>query len=417
MLENFFETPFTLNRLRDGPSGPYIDGFALQLKKESYSWGTARRFLRSAAHLGRFTEIKGIGLDAVDSKVLKAFKLHLPSCRCPQSNGGTTGDALRGVKLFLEYLQTSEGLNIAEFEEGRPEPELVRFFRHWLKQHCGASESTQRTYGRGASDLLRCLGDDPSKYNAKTIRSFLLDRAKEIGPGAAKSLVSALRMFLRFLSNQGMCQSGLECAIPALAGWRQAALPTCLSADDVQRIIDTCDDTFLMDIRDRAVILLLARLGLRAGDVAGLRFSDFDWDDGSVVVSGKGRHEARLPLPQEVGDAVVEYLEQRPCVEHDKVFLRVVVPFRPFVSGSSLSQIVARRMRRAGVVSSHYGAHVLRHTAATEMLRQGVSLYEIGAVLRHRSVDMTAYYAKVDIELLKQVAQPWPEVLQCLTKK
>ncbi|MFC2173061.1 site-specific integrase [Acidobacteriota bacterium] len=413
MLELYFEAPFTLNRLREGPSGPYIDGFALHLKQDGYSWWTGRGFLRSAAHLGLFAEFKAIGLEAFDSKALKAFKRHLPYCRCPRSNGGTTGDAVRGAKLFLDYVRTGEGLEVVDFEERKTDPELVRSFKHWLKQHRGASESTQYTYGRGASDLLRCLGDVPSRYDAQRLRSFLLDRASEIGPGAAKSLVTALRMFLRFLSYQGVCQAGLERAIPALAGWRQASLPKYLPADDVQRIIDACDDSSLMGIRDRAIILFIARLGLRAGDVAGLRFSDIDWDDGSVLVSGKGRHEARLPLPQEVGDALVEYLDQRPCVKHDRVFLRAVVPFRPFVSGSSLSQIVARRMRKAGVVAPHYGAHILRHTAATEMLHQGVSLYEIGAVLRHRSLDMTAYYAKVDIELLRQLAQPWPEVLQC----
>ena len=242
-----------------------------------------------------------------------------------------------------------------------------------------------------------------------------------MGPGAAKTLVTALasiarrvaslRMFLRYLGQQGKCPVGLERAIPALAGWRHGALPSYLSACELQRIIDACVATTVMGIRDRAIILLLARLGLRAGDVAELRLSKIDWKDGSFLVSGKGQREVRLPLSQEVGDAIVAYLERRPQVDEGRVFLRSVAPFRPFSSGSSVSQIVTRRMRRAGVVTSRYGAHVLRHTAATEMLRQGVPLHEIGGVLRHRSLDMTAYYAKVDIELLSQVAQPWPEVL------
>lgn len=167
-----------------------------------------------------------------------------------------------------------------------------------------------------------------------------------------------------------------------------------------------------MGLRDRAVILLLARLGLRAGDVAGLRFSDFDWGDGSLVVTGKSRREARLPLPQEVGDALLEYIECRPLSEEERVFLRVLPPFRPLPS-RSVSQIVGRAMRRAGVIATSYGSHILRHSAATEMLRRGASLYEVGAVLRHRSYDQTAYYAKVDFSLLKLVAQPWPEVLGC----
>jgi integrase len=144
--------------------------------------------------------------------------------------------------------------------------------------------------------------------------------------------------------------------------------------------------------------------------VAGLRVSDIDWENGSLVVSGKGRHEVRLPLPQEVGDAILAYLADRPPVKEDRVFVRVTAPCLPFESGDAVGSVVARAMRRAGVDAPRHGAHLLRHTAATEMLRQGVSLYDIGSVLRHRSLDMTAYYAKVDVGLLQQVAQPWPEV-------
>ncbi|MCK4306116.1 MAG: tyrosine-type recombinase/integrase, partial [Candidatus Eisenbacteria sp.] len=133
----------------------------------------------------------------------------------------------------------------------------------------------------------------------------------------------------------------------------------------------------------------------------------------SFIVSGKARREVRLPLPQEVGDAILSYLAYRPEVQTDRIFIRVQPPLRPFRSAQAVSTIVARAMRRAGVVAPSYGAHILRHTAATEMLRQGASLYEIGAVLRHRSMDMSAYYAKVDVGLLRQIALPWPEVLSC----
>lgn len=191
-----------------------------------------------------------------------------------------------------------------------------------------------------------------------------------------------------------------------------ATLPRCLNADEVARLLEACDGDSHRRVRDRAIVLLLARLGLRAGDVAGLRLSDIDWEDGSLVVSGKSRREVRLPLPQEVGDAVLMYLEFRPEVGVDRVFVSAIAPFRPFRSGDSVSSVVARAMQRAGVVAPSSGAHILRHTVATEMLRQGVSLYEVGSVLRHRGIDTTAYYAKADVNLLKQVAQPWPEVVQ-----
>jgi integrase len=219
-------------------------------------------------------------------------------------------------------------------------------------------------------------------------------------------------MFPRYLASQKLCRGSLDTAIPAIAGWRLASLPCSLALDDVENLLSACDGASLMGLRDHAVILLLARLGLRASDVAALRFADIDWGDGSVLVTGKSRREARLPLPQEVGDAILAYLELRPRVDDERVFLRCVAPFRG-LPGSSVSQIVRRNMRRASVTAPAYGSHILRHTAATEMLRSGVSLYDIGSVLRHRSTDMSAYYAKVDMELLKQVAQPWPEVLSC----
>jgi integrase len=158
-------------------------------------------------------------------------------------------------------------------------------------------------------------------------------------------------------------------------------------------------------------MLMLVRLGLRAGDVTQLRLSDIEWQNGTLRVMGKGRYEVRLPLPQDVGEAILRYLERRPPVDHsDRVFLRHIAPFKPFITGDCVSSVVRGAMQRAGVVAPAKGAHLLRHTAATEMLRHGVPLDQIGLVLRHRSIDMTAYYAKVDVALLRQVAQPWPEV-------
>ena len=179
----------------------------------------------------------------------------------------------------------------------------------------------------------------------------MLKRANQMGPGAIKSLLPGLRMFLRYLAFQGECPSGLERAIPAIASRHQAPFPAFLSASEVQRIIDGCEVTSLMGIRDRAILLFLVRLGVRAGDVAALRLPDIDWGDGSFLVSGKGRCEVRLPLPQEVGDALLKYLEQRPDVNEAQVFLRAVAPLRPFRCGSSVSRLVAKRIRAAGVVA------------------------------------------------------------------
>ena len=188
-------------------------------------------------------------------------------------------------------------------------------------------------------------------------------------------------------------------------------MPQSLTSEEVDRLVAACDGSSTRCLRDRAIVLLLVRLGLRAGDVAQLRLTDIEWESGTLRVLGKGRYEVRLPLSQDVGDALACYLERRTEASHtDRVFVRSIAPFRPSVSNHCVSGVVKRALRHARIVTTAKGAHLLRHTAATQMLRQGVPLDQIGLVLRHRRIDTTAYYAKVDVGLLKQIAQPWPEV-------
>src|SRR5262249_22872766 len=224
-------------------------------------------------------------------------------------------------------------------------------------------------------------------------------------------MTTSLRAFLRYLAVEDRCQPGLHNAVPVYAHWQLADMPRYLSAEQVNRLISACDGDASARRRDRAIVLLLARLGLRAGDLAQLRLADIEWQTGSLRVTGKSRYEVRLPLPPDVGDAIAGYLACRPSCRSDRVFLSTIAPCRPFQDGGGISSVVKRLMKRAGIVTPVKGAHVLRHTAATEMLRHGVPLEKIGLVLRHRGVDTTAYYAKADVALLKQVAQPWPEAL------
>lgn len=409
MLDKYFESPFTLEQLRNGPSGPLLGGFARSLHKDGYSRLTARTYLRAAHHLGHFLQSENIAIVALQPDTIAVFRRHLKHCRCPKPRGRKTEDTVRGAKCFLRYLWDA---GTVPRPTQQPWPPLVQGFSDWLKIHRGASETTISRYSAAAIELLSELGGDPGQYNAERLRSFLLQRARRRGVGGTKAISSAVRMFLRYLASHGKCRAGLDAAVPTIAGWRLASLPRCLSADEVEQLLAACDLSSPMGLRDRAVILLLARLGLRASDVAALCFADIDWEGGSILVKGKSRREVRLPLPQEVGDAILNYLEHRPRVRDEHVFLRLVAPFRGLLN-SAVSQIVGRNMRRAGITAASYGSHILRHTAATEMLRHGVSLFNIGSVLRHRSADMSAYYAKVDMELLKQVVQPWPEVLSC----
>lgn len=413
MIEKYFSAPKTLRRLRAGLSGLHIDSFAATLEQQGYAHASAIRYLRAAAHLGCFVQRRGGVLADIDASTLEAFVRHLSRCRCPQSNGGRTGYHARfGAKLFYRHL-IQRGICRQRPVENREidEPALVAAFRDWFRTHRGAAEPTLRLYSRGAAELCRALGEDVSQWSAQAVRAFLLDRASQCGAGTTQKLITSLRAFLRYLSFRGEARSDLDLAVPAIAHWRLAALPRALSSEELDRVIAACDGRTPTRLRDRAIVLLLSRLGLRAGDVAQLRFTDIDWNSGCLQVMGKGRYQVRLPLPQDVGDALLRYLERRPRVEHtDRIFLRSIAPFNPFVSGDGVSGVVKRALQRAGVEAPARGAHLLRHTAATEMLRHGVPLDQIGLVLRHRSIDMSAYYAKVDVALLQQIAQPWPEV-------
>jgi site-specific recombinase XerD len=316
------------------------------------------------------------------------------------------------VRLFHQYLIrcgicTSQSIpdNLSD------EPAVVMAFRDWFRTHRGATEPTLRIYSRGASELIQALGEDVSQWCARRLRAFLLDHASKRGAETTQRLITSLRAFLRYLGFIGAIRDDLALAIPAIAHWRLATLPRCLLPEELQRLIAACDGTSANRLRDRAIILLLSRLGLRAGDVAQMRLIDIDWKTGTLQVIGKGRYQVRLPLPQDVGDAVLHYLECRPRVDHtDRIFLRTIAPYRAFASGDGVSSVVKRALERAGIKAAAKGAHLLRHTAATEMLRHGVPLDQVGLVLRHRSIDMTAYYAKVDVTLLKQMAQPWTGV-------
>ena len=263
--------------------------------------------------------------------------------------------------------------------------------------------------------LLPALGEDPHAYSAATIRAAFRAEAQQCSPSHIRTMTSALRGYLRFLAASGLCRPGLDQAVPPVLQWRLSALPRYLPTADVERMIASCALAIPLDLRDRAALLLLARLGLRAGDVCGLRLDDFDWAAASVRVCGKSRQSVRLPLPQDVGDAVLAYIQSgRPTATEVRLFLRSKAPYRPFTTSSSISYIVDRALRRAGIEDPpSRGAGLLRHSAATTMLRAGATLEAVGAVLRHRSLDMTAHYAKVDVTMLEAIAQPWPGEASC----
>jgi site-specific recombinase XerD len=322
---------------------------------------------------------------------------------------------LHAVRLFLDYLRRSGVLATAAVDPVTHDPVLIVSFCEWMRQQRGTCDDTVKKYCVDLRELLKKLGEDTAKFDAQNLRKFVLERSQGYGWSPAKRCTTAVRMFVRFLIAEGKCSAGLDMAIPTWAHWRCSSLPRYLQSDEVERVIASCAAGTHVGMRDRAILLLLARLGLRAGDIVQLRLGDIDWKEAWICVCGKGRRQTRLPMTQELGDALASYISQaRHPSATDVVFIRSYAPMRPFQNENAVSAIVARAMRRAGVSSPSRGAaHVLRHSAATSMLRHGASLQEIGVILRHRSIATTEIYAKVDFAALQQIAQPWPEVTTC----
>ena len=260
---------------------------------------------------------------------------------------------------------------------------------------------------------MKSLGDSPSTYTAKSIRDFIFEMAKPHGHWRAQAITTAVRSFLRFLGTTGKCPVGLVYAVPTYTSYKHQSVPRYLEPADVERVIKACTATDANGLRDRAVILLLARLGLRASDVAHLTFADIDWKNGRIAVCGKNRRQEWLPLPQVIGNAIIKYIKKgRPPLKTDRIFTKVDAPLGP-LTRATVTHIARSALRRAGIKAPINGAHVFRHSAATAMLRAGVSLHGVSATLRHHSMSTTSIYAKVDFALLSQVAQEWPKVMPC----
>jgi integrase/recombinase XerD len=398
------------------PFAPYLESFAQSLEDAGYSKPAILCKIGAADHLAHWLQHKQIALAELGDDTCQCFLRHLPACRCSMLNHGKSIHHARwAVPQFLEHLRGVGVVAASDLKETNQDhcPELAAF-RHWMLQHRGVTGLSLKVYNRVLPALLDTVNNDIDRLNARTLRDFVLQRAKNLSRGSTNNEAHAVRMFLRYLIAEGKSPPGLDAAIPTIANWQLSALPRYLSSPDVERVIKSCDCSTKTGLRDLAIILLLARLGLRSSDVTALRLSDVDWREASIRVSGKGRRAVCLPLTQEVGDAILKYLEcGRPNVASDRLFIRARAPLRPFADASAVSAIVSAAIRRSGVSTPFRGSHVLRHSAATGMLRQGVSLQDISIILRHRHLDTTALYAKVDVALLRTIAQPWPEVTPC----
>jgi len=395
-----------LSRVRvTGPLQPYAHGFREQLTELGYTRLSAADQLRLMAHLSRWLTGRRLGAGQLTPQRAEQF------LRARRHAGYTNRRSQRGLTPLLEYLR---GQGVAPQPVPpvacTPVQRMAGDYHIYLVRERGLAAGTIRRYERDAGLFLtEYLARDDCDFLALTpgdIADFMLRECRRRGPGSAKNLVTSLRSLLRFCYLQGHTTRQLVPAVPAVAGWRGGTLPCGVQAGQVSRLLHSCDRRTAMGRRDYAILVLLSRLGLRIGEAAALTLDDIDWRHGEIVISGKGHREERLPLPVDVGRALAGYLSRgRPRLANRRLFLRVVAP-QDGLSPTGIATVVRAACDRAGL--PRVGAHRLRHSAASEMLRAGAGLSEVAQVLRHASLATTAIYAKVDRAALRSLAQPWP---------
>ncbi len=399
-----------------GPLNPLLQQFEKHLKTLGYSpHQTLRVNLSAVSHFVCWLNKAGIDLGEVNETVIEQFACHQCQSTARWWHGGPEQRYLARIRRFLRFVAVGR---IVRSGAALSPPEVdarVAEFQNWLRVHRGVSERTINSHGLLVMRMMPILGTEPAGYNAQCIRQVILDEAQKCSRAYLAKMRTALRGYLRFLIARGECKPWLDQAVPVFAHWQLSSLPRYLTDSDIERVIAACETDTPHGIRDKAILLLLTRLGLRGGDILTMRLSDIEWAQGSLRVRGKGRREVRLPLPQDAGDALLSYFDQvRPLSDSDRVFLRLHAPFRPFAKSCTVSQIVQRALERAGIADApSRGANLLRHSAATSLLRAGASLDSVGAVLRHQSPDTTSHYAKVDVQMLREIAQPWPGGASC----
>jgi integrase/recombinase XerD len=389
-----------------GPLAEYADGFAARLAELGYTPLSAANQLRVMARLSRWLVVSGLMPAGLTAGQADAF---LAGCR---ARGYTCWLSERGLAPLLGHLRA---LGVVPGPDrrrpGTAAELLLDRYRAWLASERGLAAGTIGYYlAEAGLFLARVAGPDLAglaELAAAPVSSFVAAECQRRSTGSAKILVTALRSLLRFLFADGVLAADLVAAVPAVAGWRGAGLPKALPPGYVTALLACCDRDAPVGGRDFAVITLLARLGLRACEVAALELDDIGWRAGEIIIRGKGGSSERMPLPADAGEALAGYLRRgRPAGTRSRaVFLRARAPVGP-LSADGVKAIIRQRCSRAGLAP--VGAHRLRHTAATRMLEAGSSLAEVGQVLRHRSPATTAIYAKVDHAALRALALPWP---------
>jgi site-specific recombinase XerD len=392
-------------RRKAGLLGPQVEGYRVWLAQRGYTPGTIKNMLNDLGQVGQWLAAEGLEAAQLDEDRMVAF------LTARRAAGHRKIPGTRAMAPLLRYLRTAGVVPAAE-PVMTPLGVLLGQYRSWLVAERGLAATTVLRYENTARRFLQEQASvdevfEPAALSGVDVNVFLLRECGRVSAGSAKGRVAELRSILRFLYLKGLTPLPLGSAVPPVGGWRLATLPPpTIAAADVQRLLDCCDRSSAVGIRNFAIMMLVARLGLRSIEVARLELRDVNWRGGELVVRGKGRRHDRLPLPAEVGEALVAYLScGRDPDRARHLFLTCRAPRGP-IRADLVGDVVERACTRAGL--PRVGPHRLRHGLAGELLRRGAGLVAISQVLRHRDLATTALYAKVDLDVLRQVAQPWP---------
>jgi integrase/recombinase XerD len=388
-----------------GPLAPYAPGFEVWLRSRSYSSSAMANRLCQLDRLSCWLDRRGLTVGELSDALVAAFT----SSRCEA--GLVTWTTPQSVALPLAYLREIGVMPSppATVASGPLEGLLADYGRYLRVERRLAEHTVRDAYLPAARLFLAGRegldGLELERLSAADVSLFLVAECPKRSVTGARDLASALRSFLRFLHVAGLIETPLVWAVPSVADLRDRTLPRGLEPAAVRKLLASCDRRRTIGRRDYAIVLLLSRLGLRRGEVAAMQLEDVDWRAGELLIRGKGARQDVLPLPVDVGEALVSYLRRRPRCESRALFVRMTAPLQE-LAPHTIGWIVREACTRAGL--PRVGAHRLRHTAATEMLRAGASLAEIGQVLRHREQKTTAIYAKVDRRALRALARPGP---------
>ena len=389
--------------------GAHVNAFMSVVSDLGYSPSTIQTQLKLLKSLMRWVEENHIVASNIDEGITDRFLIE----------SGRKGAVRRGdnrtLHRFLDHLRIEGAIPHPKptFNDS-PLTHLKSRYEDYLLKERGLSTVTGSRYWPYIRRfLLDRFGNKPMRFCElcpQDIDRFLLSHAHERTPKAAQLMVSAMRSFLRFLFRYGETRRDLSTAVPTVPAWRLSEVPKYIKPEEIELVLEACDRTTSVGRRNYSILLLIARLGLRAGEVIALELGDINWRTSEFTIRGKGQSCDRLPLPQSAGEALVIYLKNdRPECSTRRVFVRTRAPYRGFKDSTTVSTIVCRTVERSGLSTPSKGAHLLRHSLATGMLRKGASMAEIGELLRHRSPNSTEIYAKVDIEGLRSIARVWPE--------